>query len=104
MLIECLSLGLKEKGKNNQYALEIDAENVFELKFVDNGNLLKISDGGGALAKTSQSNRKIMNILKSFDSVSLDGVELVVTVDSPENLFKAILNLYAAVCAVKKTH
>lgn len=104
MLIECLSLGLKEQGGTDRYVLEIDDENVFEFKFVDNGNLLRISDGGRTLAKTSQSNRKIINLLKSFAQVSLDGVEIVVTVDSPENLLKAILNLYAAVGAVKKTN
>lgn len=102
VLIECLERGLQDKSDNDKFILGLDGESKFELKFVNDGRSLKISDGGKTVEQVSQTKRKINNVLKSYAPVKLEGEEISITIDNPYGTLMALLTLYSAIDAVKK--
>ena len=75
----------------------------FELKFVQNGSALRISDCGMIFPAVGQTRRKVKNVLKNYSSVVLeeDG-EISITVENVFGTLMALMTLYSAVDAVKK--
>lgn len=101
-LIKCLERGLQDKSDSDKFILDLEGSPEFELKFVNDGKSLKISDGGKTLTQVSQTKRKINNVLKEFVPVKLEGNEISITIENPFGTLKALLTLYSAIDAVKK--
>lgn len=93
---------MQDKSDDDKFILGFDGEPKFELKFVNDGRSLKISDGGKTLEQISQTNRKINNVLKGFNPVKLEGDEISITLDNPFGTLMALMTLYSAIEAVKK--
>lgn len=102
ILVDCFSRGLQEDLDGTKFILGLNGESDFELKFVNGGSVLRISDGGRTLRTSTQTKRKIKNVLKNFAPVTLDGEEISITLDNPYATLMALLTLYSAVYAVKK--
>lgn len=102
ILVECFARGLQEKSTGESYIFDLDGESKFELKFVCEGNSLRISDGGKTLAETKRTKTNVKNVLKDFALVTLEDDEIAITIDKPLGALKALLTLYSAVAVVKK--
>lgn len=102
VLIECLERGLQDKSNNDKFILGLNGEPKFELKFVNDGKSLTISDCGKTVEQVSQTKRKISNVLKSFAPVRMDEEEISITIDNPYGTLMALLTLYSAIEAIKK--
>lgn len=103
VLTDCVMDGLSE-AEEGQYVLNLDGEPAFEFEFVCDGSELYISDGGETLKNTQLTKRKIRNILKEYPHIVLgENGKISVTLDSPDSTFMSLLNLYAAVDAIKKS-
>ncbi len=102
VLIECLEQGLQYKSDDENYILGLNGELQFELKFVNDGSALKLSDGGKTLAQITQTARKINKVLKDFAPVILEEGEICITIENPYGTLMALLTLYSAVNAIKK--
>ncbi len=102
VLIECLERGLQDVSDDDKFILGFDGEPKFQLKFVNGGSSLRISDGGKTLEQVSQTKRKINNVLKSFEPVKLEDDEISITLENPYGTLMALLTLYSAIDAVKK--
>lgn len=101
-LLECFERGLQEDTNDDKYILDLDGEQKFEFKFVNDGGALKISDGGKTLRQVGLSKRKVENILKSFVPVKLEDEEIFITITNPFGTLMAVLKLYSAIDALKK--
>lgn len=102
ILIECLTQCLQDNSDEQKYILGLDGDLQVELNFVNDGSALRLSDGGQTLASSSQTNRKIKNVLKGFAPVILEGEEICITIENPYGTLMALLTLYSAIDAVKK--
>ncbi len=102
-LIRCLECGLQEITCEKKYILGMEDGLNFELKFVQNGSALRISDCGMIFPAVGQTRRKVKNVLKNYSSVVLeeDG-EISITVENVFGTLMALMTLYSAVDAVKK--
>ncbi|MCM1533660.1 MAG: hypothetical protein NC099_03295 [Corallococcus sp.] len=102
ILVKCIERGLQDDLDKKKYILGLDGEMQLELKFVNDGNALKISDAGKTFADIGQSKCKIKNILKRYPRVVLSGNEISITINEPQGTLMALLTLYSAIDAVKR--
>lgn len=102
MLAACFMLGLRERVEGEEYVIAMDDVTDFEIKFVDNGNSIKVSDGGFTLLESGITKQRIKNALKNYPPVKLDDNEITVTVNCPDDALRSIMILYAAVAAIKR--
>ncbi len=102
LLIESIFLRLKDKSKTEKYIMSLDGNWQFEIKFIQNGEKLKISDEGKTLAQATTNKQKIEEVLSEFAPVVLEDNEISVTIEDSTNTLMALLTLYSAVDAVKK--
>ena len=101
-LIEAFGSGLKNSGPD-KFTIGLNDGTQFELKFIRDGNALRISDGGRTVTESGQTRRKVINVLNGFAQVGLDeNGEISVTVEIPACTLMSLLTLYAAVSAVKR--
>ena len=101
-LIEAFSSGLKNSDTDS-FTIGFSDGMRFELKFIRDGNALRISDGGRTLFGSALTRRKVTNVLKDFAPAALDeNMEIYATVELPSDTLMSLLILYAAVSAVKR--
>lgn len=103
LIVKCLECGLQDNNSGQKYILGLNGELQFELKLVQEGDALRISDCGKTFAVAEQTARKVKNVLKNYESVVLeDNGEMSITIENPNGTLMALLTLYAATDAVKK--
>ena len=101
-LIEAFGNGLKVSGSDG-FTIGFSDGMQFELKFVNDGNALRISDGGKTLFGSTLTRRKVTDVLNDFAPAVLEeNGEISVKVEMPADTLMSLLTLYAAVSAVKK--
>lgn len=96
------SIRYRFEGKNDEgkCIFAFDRETNFELSFLE--DRIIISDGGSTLKMVQQSERRIRNVLKEYNSVKLENEEIFIIVEDGIGTIKSLLTLYAAIDAVKR--